>query len=117
MVHDEEEFEVEDILDVKKGRGGQLQARVQWVGWSADPAWYPLDNFRNNADILTDFYRRHPSKPRPDWLPIEASDTPAHVNTILNETHNDAPVALVPALPKPPGTIRLGITEANALTL
>ncbi|KAF7501981.1 hypothetical protein GJ744_004324 [Endocarpon pusillum] len=31
----------------------------------------------NGVDILTDFYQRHPSKPRPDWLPAEDLSTSA----------------------------------------
>lgn len=100
LVQDEEEYEVEDILDVKKGRGNRLQARVQWAGWPVDQTWYPIDNFRNSVDILTDFYQRHPNKPRPDWLPM----IDATVNVIPDDLEQGAPAtSIVPALPKPPG--------------
>jgi transposase InsO family protein len=61
------EWEVEDILEVRR-RGRGIQARAKWVGWADDPAWYPISNFTNSAEVLRDFYTRHPAKPRPDWL-------------------------------------------------
>ena len=68
QVDNEDEFEVEDILDVKRGRGGKLLVRAKWVGWPTDLTWYPIDNFRHSSEILADFFSRNPSKPKPDWM-------------------------------------------------
>ena len=70
----EEEFEVEEILDVRKqGRG--IIARASWVGHPPDLIYYPIDNFRNSAEYLDDYYRRNPSKPKPPWLKDELMRT------------------------------------------
>ena len=66
----EQEWEVEDIVDVKKVRN-RIVARVKWTGYDEDLEWYPIDNFDHAKDILKDFYRRHPTKPQPAWLSAE----------------------------------------------
>ena len=71
ILENEEEWEVEDILDVKvgRGRGGRsLLAKATWVGYPPDNTWYPINDFKNSRDILQEFYLAHPNKPRPDWL-------------------------------------------------
>jgi len=77
-VEEAQEWEVEDILDVRR-RGRGLQARAKWVGYGEDSQWYNLTFFEHSRDILEDFYRRHPAKPRPQWLgdpPHEQDEAP-----------------------------------------
>ena len=63
VVNDEEEWEVDDILDTKK-HGRRLLFRVKWKGYDEDKQWYPSTNFENSPEIVDDFYKRHPTKPR-----------------------------------------------------
>ena len=71
VVNEEEEWELDDILDARQiGRNRRLQFRVRWKDeeWP-DRQWYNADGneFENAADLVADFYRRHPEKPgRPD---------------------------------------------------
>ena len=70
IINGEKEWEVDDILDVRKkpGRTRALEVQVAWNGFDRDNNWYPIDDFDHCADILNDFYTRHPSKPKPTWL-------------------------------------------------
>ena len=66
-IDDEEEFEVAAILDSRLfGRRRQLQYLVDWKGYStADRTWEPLSNVANSSELLADFHRKYPQKPRP----------------------------------------------------
>ena len=71
VVNEEEEWELDDILDARQiGRNRRLQFRVRWKDEERpDRQWYNADGneFENAADLVADFYRRHPEKPgRPD---------------------------------------------------
>jgi RNase H-like domain found in reverse transcriptase/Integrase zinc binding domain/Chromo (CHRromatin Organisation MOdifier) domain len=65
-INDEEEFEVAAILDSRLfGRRRQLQYLVDWKGYSpADRTWEPLSNVANSPDLLAEFHRKYPRKPR-----------------------------------------------------
>ena len=63
VVNDEKEWEVDDILDAKK-HGRRVLFKVKWKGYDEDKQWYPSANFDNAKDIVEDFYKRHPAKPR-----------------------------------------------------
>ena len=43
-----------------------LSYRVKWTGWDDDQHWYNANNgeFDNAQDIVDDFHRRYPNKPR-----------------------------------------------------
>ena len=60
---------MEEILDIRRIRGGVVQYKVQWVGYPPDPTWYPSHNFDNAPDILNDFHTRYLAKPRPSNTP------------------------------------------------
>ena len=67
VIDDEEEWEVDDILDSRLfGRGKRLQYRVKWKGLDQDLEWYNADGgqFDNCQDLVEDFHRRYPIKPR-----------------------------------------------------
>ena len=64
VVNEEEEWEVDDILDAKK-HGRWVLFRVKWKGYDEDKQWYPSTNFKNAPEIVNDFYKRNPGKPRP----------------------------------------------------
>jgi hypothetical protein len=64
-----EEWEVQDILDSRwdrRGRGGQprLKYTVKWAGYD-EPTEVPADYVANAQEIVNNFHRRYPHKPRP----------------------------------------------------
>jgi len=58
------EYEVERILAVRLRRGN-LQYRVRWLGYEADPEWYNASNFKNSPHKLREFHEANPTKPGP----------------------------------------------------
>ncbi|KAI1676228.1 reverse transcriptase [Pyrenophora tritici-repentis] len=63
-----EEWEVEDVLDSRwdrRGRGGRprLKYLVKWAGY-AEPTEVPADHLENAQEIVNNFHRRYPAKPR-----------------------------------------------------
>ena len=64
VVNDEEKWEVDDILDAKKHGRHRVLFRVKEKGYDKDKQWYPSTNFENAPEIVDDFYRRNPTKPR-----------------------------------------------------
>jgi hypothetical protein len=64
-----EEWEVEEILDSRwdrRGRGGRprLKYTVKWVGYD-HPTEEPADHLENATEVIANFHRRYPHKPRP----------------------------------------------------
>ena len=65
VVNDEEEWEVDDILDAKHGRGGKkVLFWVKWKGYDDDKAWYDAINFDHAQDVVDNFYKQNPTKSR-----------------------------------------------------
>lgn len=62
IINGQREWEVVEILDAKV-RYRKLQFRVACKDYPSDMTWYDATNFENSADIVEDFYRRHPEKP------------------------------------------------------
>ena len=60
----EEEWEVDDIIDAKVGRGKKLYYRVKWKEYDEDRQWYSAANFDHAKEIVNAFYKHHPAKPR-----------------------------------------------------
>jgi len=72
QVTEDQEWEVEDILAVKKERN-ILKYRASWVGFDEDPEWYPASNFKYSPYKLRDFHLAHPDLPGPprklnEWI-------------------------------------------------
>ena len=63
-VTEDQEWEVENILAVKKVRN-RLKYRASWVGFDEDPEWYPASNFKYSPHKLRDFHLAHPDLPGP----------------------------------------------------
>ena len=64
-----EEFEVEDILDSRLdnrggGRGSRLKYTVKWAGYD-QPTEEPAEYVANASEVVANFHRRYPEKPRP----------------------------------------------------
>jgi len=71
-VDGEDEWEVEEILAVRKKRN-KLEYRVKWLGFDEDPEWYPASNLANAPHKLRDYHAANPSQPGPpeqlsDWI-------------------------------------------------
>jgi hypothetical protein len=61
---DEEEWEVERILDSRK-RYRKLSYLVQWAGYNyVRTSWEPAENLKNAAELLEEFHRENPAKPK-----------------------------------------------------
>ncbi|KAG0161693.1 hypothetical protein PDIDSM_5323 [Penicillium digitatum] len=64
-----EEWEVEDILDSRwerRGRGGpRLKYTVKWIGYD-EPTEEPVEYLDHAREIIRNFHRRYPHKPRLD---------------------------------------------------
>jgi hypothetical protein len=64
QIAEDEEWEVEEILAVKKVRS-VLKYRASWVGHDEDPEWYPASDFKYSPHKLRDFHLAHPDLPGP----------------------------------------------------
>jgi hypothetical protein len=61
---DEEKWEVERILDSRK-RYRKLSYLVQWAGYNyVRTSWEPAENLENAAELLEEFHRENPAKPK-----------------------------------------------------
>ena len=61
-VDGDETWEVEEIYDSKKTKGGWVQYLVKWTGIDA-PTWEKAANLVNCAERLATFHRLYPDKP------------------------------------------------------
>jgi len=60
----EEEWEVDRILDSKR-RYWKLHYLVQWAEYShVRTSWEPAENLENAQELVDEFHRKHPRKPR-----------------------------------------------------
>lgn len=57
-------WEVEEILDSKRVRGGHVQYLIKWIGYDA-PTWEPSANVDNCENELDRFHALYPDKPKP----------------------------------------------------
>jgi RNase H-like domain found in reverse transcriptase/Reverse transcriptase (RNA-dependent DNA polymerase)/Integrase zinc binding domain/Integrase core domain/Aspartyl protease/Chromo (CHRromatin Organisation MOdifier) domain len=65
IVDGEEEFQIEQILDSKRGRGkgGPITYLVKWTGWD-QVNWEPYNTVRD-TEAVERFHRQYPHKPIP----------------------------------------------------
>jgi transposase InsO family protein len=78
-VNDQQEWEVEEIIDVRL-HYRKLQYKVRWTGCDSDDDWYPASDFKNAAQKLADFHDKYPDRPGPPlrlpiWLEAARNDT------------------------------------------
>ena len=59
----EDEWTVEEIVD-SRPRGKGLQYRVRWEGYHDDLTWYPSHNFSNSQEMVDEYHRKHPDRPK-----------------------------------------------------
>ena len=80
-VEGETQSEVDDILDSRwdrRGRGGaaRLKYLVKWTGYD-DPTLEPADTIAEDVpELVVNFHRRYPEKPKPNQLPHLVSRHP-----------------------------------------
>lgn len=77
-VDDQDEWEVEKILAVRK-RYGKLQYKVKWLGYDNDSQWYPARNFKNSPQLIREFHDHYPNLPGPparlqNWISAALND-------------------------------------------
>ena len=64
-MNNKEKWEVDDILNAKRGRSGKkVLFQVKWKGYDDNKTWYDATNFDYTQDIIDNFYKRNPTKPR-----------------------------------------------------
>jgi len=64
VVDDSDEWEVDRILNAK-WRYRKLHYLVQWAGYSyVWTSWEPAENLGNAQELVDEFHREHPRKPR-----------------------------------------------------
>lgn len=54
----EQEWEVETILDKRKGRGRTVFYKVKWTGWKK-PTWEKSTNLKNAKDLINEYNKTH----------------------------------------------------------
>jgi hypothetical protein len=71
-VDNEEEYEVEEVFNVRHNKKKQRwEYFVSWVGWpESENLWQPMGNLKNAMELVKDFHRRQPKKPKPRSLAI-----------------------------------------------
>ena len=79
IINDHPEHEVEAIINVKKDRrykkeDEQLRYTVKWKGYpDSENTEEPLSNMLNAPELLEQYHRNHPNKPKPSQLIINLS--------------------------------------------
>jgi len=64
IVDDSDKWEDDRILDSKR-RYRKLHYLVQWAGYSyVQTSWEPAENLGNAQELVEEFHREHPTKPR-----------------------------------------------------
>jgi hypothetical protein len=77
-VNDQQEWEVDEIVDVRL-RYRKLQYKAKWIGIEHDDDWYPAGDFKNAPEKLMAFHKRYPELPGPParlsvWLDAALND-------------------------------------------
>ena len=64
IINNKKEWEINNILDAKHGRGGKkVLFQVKWKEYNDDKAWYDATNFDHAKKIVDNFYKQNPTKP------------------------------------------------------
>lgn len=82
LVNGEEEWEVEEILDSRRDRNGNLEYQVLWKNSPHGDrrSWESRANLTNCQELLQEFHTRRPDKPAPMTIQIPPLLTrPVHI--------------------------------------
>ena len=63
VVDNKKEWEVDNILDAKHGRGKKVVFWVKWKRYDDNRIWYNAANFDHAQDIVDNFYKQNLTKP------------------------------------------------------
>jgi hypothetical protein len=62
----EPEYEVNEIVDVRKDRKGKFWYKVDWKGYGPhEQTWEPTSNLTNAKKAVQEFHVKFPTKPKP----------------------------------------------------
>jgi hypothetical protein len=90
-IDDAIEFEVDDILDSRKKRNGDIEYLVSWKGYSpADNTWEPAANLINAQELVAAFHRNYPQKPKTRARPGSMSG-PLEASRLISHDHDSRP--------------------------
>jgi hypothetical protein len=79
IIERKEEFEVQEICGVRRfGKRKQGQYLVKWKGYpDLENTWEPMTNLRRSHDLITEWHKANPEKPRPNKLTAVFSRFPS----------------------------------------
>jgi hypothetical protein len=79
IIERKEEFEVQEICGVHRlGKRKQWQYLVKWKGYpGSENTWEPMTNLRRSHDLITEWHKANPKKPRPNKLTVVLSRFPS----------------------------------------
>ena len=55
---------MDNIFNAKKHGKYKMLFQVKWKRYNKNKQWYPSANFKNAKEIMDDFYKQNPTKPR-----------------------------------------------------
>jgi hypothetical protein len=92
LINNEEEYEVKQIIDVRRfGKKQSWQYFVKWKGYpDLENTWEPLGNIRNLQQLLTQWHDKNPRKPKPSTLVTKLSQLSPQAMTALFAVVNQA---------------------------
>ena len=68
IIGDEPHYEVQTILDVRRGNKGrkrQMEYLIKWKGYDNEHnSWEPKKNLTSCKELITEFHKRNPMKPK-----------------------------------------------------
>jgi hypothetical protein len=75
LINHEEEYEVEQIINVQQyGKQQKWQYFVKWKGYpDLENTWEPLSNLKNAQGLVAQWHHKNPKKPKPSNLVIRLS--------------------------------------------
>jgi hypothetical protein len=92
LINNEEEYEVEQIIDIWRfGKKQSWQYFVKWKGYpDSENTWEPLGNLRNLQQLLTQWHDKNPKKPKPLTLVTKLSQLSPQAMSALYAAVNQA---------------------------
>ena len=62
----EDEYEVDEIIDSRKSRGGKMFYKVKWKGYGPHEwSWEPENHVEHAKDLVEKFHQQNPTKSKP----------------------------------------------------
>ena len=62
----EDEYEVDEIIDSRKSRGGKIFYKVKWKGYRPHEwSWEPENHVEHAKELVEKFHQQNPTKSKP----------------------------------------------------